>query len=56
MQVLLHPIHYSDDGVGYDGLFRRHVETLVREIDKDMSDNSTYVEEVGHLVERLRFE
>ena len=42
VQVLLHPMHFSEDGDGYPGIFAEYVPERVKEIDSVFRPNATY--------------
>lgn len=42
IQILLHPIHYSENGSGYDLVIVESIKRFINQIDTDLSQNSTY--------------
>lgn len=47
VQILLHPMHYSEDGDGYDKVIPGLVARSVEEVHRQFSVNATYREQVG---------
>ncbi|MCW8930332.1 MAG: hypothetical protein OQL19_08860 [Gammaproteobacteria bacterium] len=47
IQILLHPLHYSENGDGYDIIFTNSYQRMMNEINKNFSVNATYREQVG---------
>ncbi len=48
IQVLLHPMHYSESGHSYPNIMSEHICRYTRTIHNNFSVNSTYREQVGH--------
>lgn len=46
VQVLLHPLHYSEKRCSYPEIFYKHVEEYVDSIDSQFQVNSTYVNQL----------
>jgi hypothetical protein len=47
VQVLLHPLHYSEKRQEYPEIFRQHVKRYVDKIDEDFSINSKYASQMS---------
>jgi peptidoglycan/xylan/chitin deacetylase (PgdA/CDA1 family) len=47
VQILTHPMHYSEDGSGYLGIVHRHVDRYLDMVHGFFSVNATYRREVG---------
>ena len=47
IQILLHPMHYSPDGGGYDAVVIRSLEQFINEVHEDFSVNSSYRNQIG---------
>ena len=47
VQVLLHPLHFTRDGDGYDGIFAEGIRNHVEKIHQTFQVNETYMEHVG---------
>ncbi|MGE5363054.1 MAG: hypothetical protein ACM3SM_02905 [Bacteroidota bacterium] len=47
LQILLHPMHYSETGDGYDKIVVDHIVRYMKEIHNTFGVNSTYIEQVG---------
>ena len=47
IQLLLHPLHYSEDGQGYSGAMIYYFENMIADVDKIFSVNSGYLEVAG---------
>lgn len=55
VQILLHPIHYSNQGDGYKGVIIRSLERHMNEVHEEFLSNHTYREEIeGDLVNAFR--
>jgi hypothetical protein len=48
VQVLLHPLHYSEEKSGYPQIFYEHIKRYVESIDNQFRVNSTYVSQLKH--------
>lgn len=46
IQLLLHPLHYTDDGQGYEEIMSRYLIETAERLDGYFKRNSTYVETV----------
>lgn len=42
IQILLHPLHYTENGENYIGIFRKFILNLTKTIDKNFKVNPTY--------------
>jgi len=42
IQILLHPLHYSEDGLGYPSAVRKHIKNYLAVIDDTFRVNLTY--------------
>ncbi|MHC4871926.1 MAG: polysaccharide deacetylase family protein [Planctomycetota bacterium] len=47
IQILLHPLHYSEDGMDYPDIFLKHISKYIDAIDKSFRLNSTYEEQIS---------
>ena len=48
LQILLHPMHYSLSGKGYDYIMSKIIKKKIYEIHDSFKVNSTYVKDVGN--------
>lgn len=54
VQILLHPMHYSETGHGYLEAIRKHLSCYIHKIDKNFSVNTTYQKHVnGPLLKKI---
>ena len=55
VQLLLHPLHYSDHGGGYESLFSQYARTLIEAVDGSFRDNDGYCMAMpGSLLDAVR--
>jgi hypothetical protein len=47
IQILLHPMHYTETGGGYDEIFCDYFIRYINEVHNSFKINSTYLEQVG---------
>lgn len=47
IQIVLHPLHYSEDGAGYPEIFHKFVKRMVDDIDLRFRNNSTYLNQIA---------
>ncbi len=47
VQILLHPMHYSRDGDGYDTVIVRSLQRYMKELHASFSVNTTYRQHIG---------
>lgn len=47
IQVLLHPLHYSEEGLNYLDIFAKYIKEEVNNIDKSFRDNAAYCDLVS---------
>ena len=57
IQILLHPMHFSEKGYGYDSILKKYINNVLSELHEYFSTNTTYQEQTkGKLLELMKKE
>ena len=48
IQILLHPMHYSENGFGYPDIIHERIKSYIDSIDNLFRENSTYVKQISN--------
>ncbi len=55
IQVLLHPMHFSEKGYGYDTILKKYINNVLNDLHEYFSTNTTYQQQTkGKLLELLK--
>jgi peptidoglycan/xylan/chitin deacetylase (PgdA/CDA1 family) len=54
VQILLHPIHYTDNGDSYPEIFARIIKKKIDTTDAELQVNRTYKKQITNLYEHIR--
>ncbi|CAN5394548.1 hypothetical protein BH10BAC5_BH10BAC5_11310 [soil metagenome] len=55
LQILLHPMHFSEKGYGYEDIFKKYIYNTLTELNEFFSTNTTYQKKAqGNLFELIK--
>lgn len=55
VQILLHPMHYSEEGYGYDEILCNSLMKFIKRVDNNFRVNTTYAKDMGeNIFEKLQ--
>ena len=53
IQILLHPMHFSEKGYGYDSILKKYINNILNDLHEYFSTNTTYQEQTGGKLHEL---